>query len=95
MDQQPTILEVTKHARTAEWYQLGVQLGLDSVALAGCRDCISMYHLWFLEKAREATRRNLLNALRAITQNVASYEDYLKTLVSHIVYISLCICIYN
>ena len=81
MDQQPTILEITTHARTAEWNQLGVQLGLDGVGLAGCHDYTSMYQLWIQEKADNATRRNLISALRAIRQNDVAkrYEDYLKT----------------
>ena len=97
MDQQPILKELISHARTAEWYQLGVKLGLDSVDLTGCHDCTSMYQLWIMEKAREATRRNLLDDLRTIRQNNLAmiYEDYLKTLVSYIVYVSLCICIYN
>ena len=97
MDQQPILKELISHARTVEWYQLGVKLGLDSVDLAGCHDCISIYQLWIMEKAREATRRNLLDDLRTIRQNNLAmiYEDYLKTLVSYIVYVSLCICIYN
>ena len=96
-DQQPTLKELISHARTAKWNQLGVQLGLDRVDLAECHDCTSMYQLWIEEKAREATRRNLLDALRGIRQNKVAmiYEDYLKTLVSYIVYLSLCICIYN
>ena len=48
-DQQPTIQKLNTHARTADWNRLGVELKLDSVALAGCNDytivCIS-YGLW-------------------------------------------------
>ena len=68
-----------------------MKLGLDSVDLTGCRDCTSMYQLWIMEKAREATRRNLLDALRAIRQNnvAIKYKDYLKTTVSYIVHISI------
>ena len=81
MDQQPPILEITTHARTAEWNQLGVQLGLDGVDLAGCHDYTRMYQLWIQEKADNATRRNLISALRAIRQNDVAkrYKDYLKT----------------
>ena len=91
MDQQPTHVELISHARTAEWNQLGVKLGLDSVNLAGCHDYTSMYQLWTMEKAREATRRNLLDGLRAIRQNnvAIKYKDYLKTTVSYIVHISI------
>ena len=81
MDQQPPILEITTHARTAEWNQLGVQLGLDDVDLAKCYDCTRMYQLWIQEKADNATRKNLISALIAIRQNdvVQKYKDYLKT----------------
>ena len=58
MDQQPTIVEVITFARIMEWNQLGVQLGLDSVALVGCHDCINMYQLWITEKEIGATRRS-------------------------------------
>ena len=94
LDQQPTHEELISHARTAEWNQLGVKLGLDSVDLTGCCDCTSMYQLWIMEKASEATRRNLLDALRAIRQNDVriKYEDYLQTIVSYIVHILIYTC---
>ena len=84
LDQQPSILEIITHARTAEWNQLGVKLGLDDVDLAGCHDCTRMYQLWIQEKAENATRRNLITALKAIRQNdvARKYEDHLKTMVS-------------
>ena len=83
LDQQPPILEVTTHARTAKWNQLGIILELDNVNLAGCHSCTDMYQLWIEEKSEKATRRNLLDALRSIRQNnVANrYEDYVKTLL--------------
>ena len=86
LDQQPSILEITSHARTAHWIELGVQLKLDNVSLAGCRDCTSMYQLWLMEKAKNATRRNLLTALRTIRQNniAKHYDDYLKTMVAQV-----------
>ena len=82
LDQQPPILEITTHARTAEWKQLGVQLELNDTDLAGCRDCTEMYRLWIMEKAENATRRKLISALRAIRQNniVRNYECHLKTI---------------
>ena len=94
LDQQPTLEELISHVRTAKWNQLGVKLGLDSVDLAGCHDYTSMYQLWIMEKAREATRRNLLDALSAIRQNNVriKYEDYLKSIVSYIVHISIYTC---
>ena len=98
LDQQPPIKELSDHARTAEWNRLGVNLELNDVKLRECRDDVSMYQLWIREKAREATRRNLLDALKAIGENnVASlYEDYLKKkLVSYTVCASLYIYLYN
>ena len=68
LDQQPTIQEITTHARTEKWNELGTQLQLDSVNLAECQRLTSMYQLWIQEKADKATRRSLLDALRAIKQ---------------------------
>ena len=84
LDQQPGLKELTTHARTAEWHQLGVQLELDSVDLAKCTDLTSIYQLWIQEKANLATRGNLLTALRSIRQNnvAQAYENYLRTKVS-------------
>ena len=97
MDGQPTIKEIVTHAQTAKWNKLGVALELNSIALAGCHDCTHMYLLWIQEKGHNATRRNLLVALKDIRENNVAihYEHYLKTSVSYIVYVSLCICIYN
>ena len=89
LDQQPKLKEITEFARTAKWYQLGVQLELDDVDLAGCTDIARVYQLWIQQKAQDATRRNLLTALRAIKQNnvACQYEQYLKkSLVSSICY---------
>ena len=84
LDQQPPIQELARHAIIANWKQLGVQLKLNSMALAGCDECINMYQLWIMEKAENATRRNLITALRAIRQNYVAdaYEHYLKKMVS-------------
>ena len=84
LDRQPVIKELITHVRTAEWNTLGVQLELDSVDLAGCTDLTSMYQLWIKEKAKMATRRSLLTALRSIRDNNVAwqYESYLRTLVS-------------
>ena len=80
LDQQPKLNEITEFARTAKWYQLGVQLELDDVDLDECNDIARMYRLWIQQKAQNATRRNLLIALRAIRENNAAwqYEQYLK-----------------
>ena len=62
LDQQPPIQEITTHARTEKWNELGTQLQLDSVNLAECHSLTSMYQLWIQEKADKATRRSLLDA---------------------------------
>ena len=82
LDQQPPILEISTHARTAKWNRLGVQLELDNVALAECGDCTKMYQLWLMEKAENATRRKLISALKAIRENnvAYNYEQHLKTI---------------
>ena len=84
LDQQPSLMEITEHARTAQWNLLGVKLELDSVDLAGCTDLTSVYQLWIKEKAKMATRRNLLTALQSIRDNNAAwkYEDFLRKKVS-------------
>ena len=84
MDQQPPLIELINNARTSEWFELGTQLELDNINLNGCNSDLRVYNLWIQEKAENATRRNLLSALRAINQNnvAKTYEDYLKTLVS-------------
>ena len=83
LDQQPDLNELITHARTAQWYQLGVKLELDSEDLRGCTDLTRMYQLWIKEKAEMATRRNLLTALRSIRENNVAwmYESYLRTKV--------------
>ena len=83
LNQQPELKEITNSARTAYWYQLGVQLELDGVRLDECTDLARMYNLWIQQKAENATRRNLLTALRAIRENnvAKQYEDYLKELL--------------
>ena len=94
LNQQPTIKEIVTYAETAKWNTLGVTLELNSVKLAGCQDYTSMYQLWIMEKAQNATRRNLLVALRVIGQNdvARTYEDYLETIVSYIVHTLMYTC---
>ena len=84
LDDNPTIDELTTHARTDKWNELGINLGLDSVNRRGCHGYDSMYQLWLEEKGNGATRRVLIKALRdKKLNNVAdNYEKYLKTLVS-------------
>ena len=85
LDQQPPILEITTHARTAEWNQLGVTLELDNVDLAGCHDCTKMYQIWLQDKGENATRRRLLGALTDIRQNdvARKYKEHIDKLVSN------------
>ena len=85
MDQQPRIFEITKHAKTSEWNQLGVALELNAEDLAGCHDCTRMYQLWLQEKAEKATRRRLLDALTDIRQNdvARKYKQHIDKLVSN------------
>ena len=89
----PPLHEICNYARTSHWYQLGIQLELDSVDLERIRTdsavtdkLSSMYRVWFSKKARTATRRQLLKALRTdhIGQNsvAESYEQELKRMVS-------------
>ena len=94
LDQQPPIKEITEHARTEKWNELGTQFQLDSVDLRKCDSLTSMYQLWIEEKADKATRRSLLDALRAIRlNNVAKmYEDHLKSMVSYMIHISMYTC---
>ena len=84
LDDKPTPDELTTHARTADWNELGIKLGLDSVNLGGCHGYADMYQSWLKEKGDGATRRVLINALRdKLLNNVADdYVKYLKKLVS-------------
>ena len=43
LDQQPKLKEITEFARTAKWYQLGVQLELDDVDVGECIDLARVY----------------------------------------------------
>ena len=84
LNQQPSLRELITHARTAEWFMLGILLELDSVDLAECTDLTRMYQLWIQQKAEMATRSNLLTALRSLGQNTVArvYENYLREMVS-------------
>ena len=85
LDEQPPLIELINNAKTAEWFSLGIQLELDNTKLKTCQSVLSLvYDLWIQEKAENATRRNLLVALKVIGQNDVArrYEEYLETLVS-------------
>ena len=84
LDDKPTIDELTTHARTAKWKELGIKLQLDHVNLDDCHSYTDMYLLWLNEKGDDATRRVLVKALRDLKLGGVAdgYVKYLKTLVS-------------
>ena len=93
LDDVPPLREICNYARTSRWYELGIQLELDSVDLERIRTdsavtdkLSSMYQVWLDKKARTATRRQLLKALRTdhVGQNsvAENYEQELKRMVS-------------
>ena len=95
LDQQPTIQEITTYAETPKWNKLGVKLELNSVDLAECCDCTSMYQLWLEEKSEKATRRSLLDTLTDIRQNdvARKYKVYIDKMVSYLILILILILI--
>ena len=70
LDQVPPLIEVCEHAKTSRWYQLGIQLELVEVDLEEIRNDTSsdkrsrMYQFWLCTHS-DATRRQLLTALRS------------------------------
>lgn len=85
MHQQPPILELVKHANTDDWFNLGIHLQLNQVKLNKCMGDLSrVYSFWIQQEGEKATRRKLLDTLKAMekTNTAEIYERYLKTLVS-------------
>ena len=93
LDDVPPLREICNCARISHWYDLGIQLDLDSVDLENIRTdpaitnkLSGMYQVWLDKKAGTATRRQLLKALRTdhVGQNrvAESYEQELKRIVS-------------
>ena len=93
LDDVPPLHEICNYARTSYWCELGTQLKLDSMDLERIRTdpavpdkLTSMYKVWLDKKAKTASRRQLLKALRAdhVRQNsvAESYEQELKRMVS-------------
>ena len=93
LDDVPPLREICNYARTGYWYELGIQLELDSVDLENIRTdptvtdkLLLMYQVWLNKKGGTATRRQLLKALRTnhVGQNsiAESYEQELKRMVS-------------
>ena len=85
MDGNPDIHELTNHAKTANWNDLGIELKIDKVILAGCHTCAEMYQKWLATKTkRETTRRKLIAALKKINEErlAEEYMEYLTTMVS-------------
>ena len=92
LDEVPQLHEVCNYVRTAHWYQLGVQLQLNTVDLGSISDSpvtdklSRMYDVWLNTKGNAATRRSLLAALQ--TEHVGQkritdeYKEKLITMVS-------------
>ena len=82
LDAVPELYELNRYVRIRKWYDLGIELKLDNVDLAASKNHTDVYQLWLDEKSLQATRRNLIDALRAIGQNrvVDKYIAYLKTI---------------
>ena len=92
LDEVPKLHEVCNYVRTAHWYELGIQLqlntvDLDSISDSAVTDKLSrMYDLWLNAKGTAATRRSLLAALQ--TEHVGQkriadeYKEKLITMVS-------------
>ena len=93
LDQQCELKELCNHARTAKWYELGIQLELSDVDLDNIQNnpaqsdkITAMYKLWINKKGQDATHQKLINALKSDSvegTNVGQkYEEWLKTKVS-------------
>ena len=93
LDDVPPLHEICNYARIGRWYELGIELELDSVDLENIRtdpgvtdNLLRMYQVWLDKKGGTATRRQLLKALRTdlVGQNrvAESYEQKLKRMVS-------------
>ena len=93
LDQQCELKELCNNARTAKWYELGIQLDINHVDLDMIKNdpsqtdkLTAMYKLWINKKGRDATHRKLINALKSDyvgeTNVGQKYEEWLKTKVS-------------
>ena len=85
MDSNPDIKELTDHATTAKWKDLGIQLDIKGRILAECNTCTEMYLKWLaIKPKRETTRRNLIAALKKIDEIrlADDYMEHLGTMVS-------------
>ena len=93
LDEVPQLHEVCNCVKTAHWYELGIQLQLNTVDLDNIRsdsavtDKLSrMYDVWLNKRADTATRRSLLTALQTehVGQNriALDYKEKLMTMVS-------------
>ena len=93
LDEVPQLHEVCNDVRTAHWYELGIQLQLNTVDLDNINDSAvtdklsRMYNVW-LKKAdsHSPTRRSLLLALQTehvgLNRIAAEYKEKLMTMVS-------------
>ena len=90
LDEVPQLHEVCNYVRTAHWYELGIQLQLNTVDLdsiindSAVTDKLSrMYNVWLNKKGNAATRRSLLAALQ--TEHVGQKriaDEYNKRLIT-------------
>ena len=82
LDTKPELFEVNRYAQTIDWKILGVELKLYDVKLGQCTNCTDMYQWWLQEKNKQATRRNLIDALRDIklTTVADNYVAHLQTI---------------
>ena len=88
LDEVPQLHEVCNYVRTARWYELGIQLqlntvDLDSISDSAVTDKLSrMYDLWH-KKAGAPTRRSLLVALQTEHVGLKRIADvYKKKLIT-------------
>ena len=88
LDSRPSLAELLRQVcLTAEWYQIGARLDLNSDRLNSIRHSSvsertktsDMYELW-LDSKPEATRRDLIEVLESMKLNrqAAEYKKYLK-----------------
>ena len=95
MDDRPNLSELQESVRTLKWHNLGLQLGLEDIALEGIRircgtdpdECRrAMFALW-LRTSFKPTRKQLLEALR--TTSVAEIyiaDEYERSFQTHSMY---------
>ena len=82
--EKPDIVDLNEHVRTVKWYQLGIQLKLDTVLLAEINNTnqpedvkrSKMFAVWLKES--EASVKQLLEALRLKSVGENTIADELE-----------------